>query len=184
MNYLAQPKLSPHTYLRARVTNAAAFPLAAGDVAIYLDGAFVASSSLPTVMPGAKFVLNLGVDSGIVAKRKLINRLTETTGTFTKYARLTYEVQITAENNRKTVETLIVKDQIPVTRHEKVVVTMVTPASGEIRPEEEGGKDGVVRKDEDGVLSWTLVLKPGEKRVIPLKFTLEYPADFTIGGLE
>ena len=184
MNHLAQPKLSPHTFLRARVTNAAEFPLSQGDVNIYLDGAFVASSSMPTVMPGAKFVLNLGVDSGIVVKRKLVNRLTQNTGSFSKRARITYEVQITAENNRKTAETVIVKDQLPISRHEKIVVTMVSPAAADIRPEADGGDDGVVRKDEDGVLSWTLKLQPGEKRTIPLKFYVEYPTDFPVSGLE
>lgn len=184
MNHLAQPKLSPHTFLRARVTNAAEFPLSQGDVNIYLDGAFVASSSMPTVMPGAKFVLNLGVDSGIVVKRKLVNRLTQNTGSFSKRARITYEVQITAENNRKTAETVIVKDQLPISRHEKIVVTMVSPAAADIRPEADGGDDGVVRKDEDGVLSWTLKLQPGEKRTIPLKFYVEYPTDFPVAGLE
>lgn len=184
MNHLAQPKLSPHTFLRARVTNAAEFPLSQGDVNIYLDGAFVASSLMPTVMPGAKFVLNLGVDSGIVVKRKLVNRLTQNTGSFSKRARITYEVQITAENNRKTAETVIVKDQLPISRHEKIVVTMVSPAAADIRPEADGGDDGVVRKDEDGVLSWTLKLQPGEKRTIPLKFYVEYPTDFPVAGLE
>jgi uncharacterized protein (TIGR02231 family) len=184
MNFLAQPKLSPHTYLRARVTNAAAFPLLEGDMNIYLDGAFVASSSLPTVMTGAKFVLNLGVDAGFTVKRKLLNRLKEDTGAFAKRARLTYDVLITVENNHKTTETVIVKDQLPVSRHEKVVVTMIAPAANQLRKEEDGGNDGAIRKDADGTLSWTLILKPGEKREIPLKFQVEYPAEFPVVGLE
>ncbi len=184
MNFLAQPKLSPHTYLRARVTNAAAFPLLEGDMNIYLDGAFVASSSLPTVMTGAKFVLNLGVDSGFTVKRKLLNRLKEDTGAFAKRARLTYDVLITAENNHKTTETVIVKDQLPVSRHEKVVVTMVAPAESQLCKETDGGNDGAIRKDADGTLSWTLVMKPGERREIPLKIRVEYPADFPVVGLE
>lgn len=184
MNFLAQPKLSPHTYLRARVTNAAAFPLLEGDMNIYLDGGFVAKSSLPTVMTGAKFVLNLGVDAGFTVKRKLLNRLKEDTGAFAKRARITYDVLLTVENNHKTTETVIVKDQLPVSRHEKVVVTMVTPAANQLRKEEDGGNDGAIRKDTDGTLSWTLILKPGEKREIPLKFQVEYPAEFPVVGLE
>ncbi len=184
MNFLAQPKLSPHTYLRARVTNAAAFPLLEGDMNIYLDGGFVAKSSLPTVMTGAKFVLNLGVDAGFTVKRKLLNRLKEDTGAFSKRARITYDVVITVENNHKTTETVIVKDQLPVSRHEKVVVTMIAPAADQLRKEEDGGNDGAIRKDADGTLSWTLILKPGEKREIPLKFQVEYPADFPVMGLE
>ena len=70
-----------------------------------------------TVMPGAKFVLNLGVDHGIAVKRRLINRLVENTGAFAKRARITYDVMLTIENNRPTAETIVVKDQIPVSQH-------------------------------------------------------------------
>jgi len=184
MNHLAMPKLAERVFLRARVTNTAAFPLVAGEVSIFLDGTFVSRAEMQTVMPGAKFVLNLGVDDGITTKRRLVNRLVENTGAFAKRARITYDAVLTVENNRRTPETVIVKDQMPVSRHEKIVVTLVTPAASAIVKEEEATDDGAVRRADDGTISWTVKLKPGEKRELPLKITVEHPTDLAIAGLE
>lgn len=41
-----------------------------------------------------------------------------------------------------------------------------------------------MKPDSDGVLTWTFELKPGEKRDLPLKFSVEHPADFPVTGLE
>ncbi len=36
----------------------------------------------------------------------------------------------------------------------------------------------------DGTLKWNVSLKPGEKRELPLKFTIEYPNDLPVSGVE
>ena len=41
-----------------------------------------------------------------------------------------------------------------------------------------------ISREEDGKLVWRLNLKPGEKRELPLKFSVEYPADLNVEGLE
>lgn len=172
IDHLAVPKLAELVYLRAAVTNSSDFPLIAGEVNLFLDGNFVARSRLETVMPGEKFDLEMGVDDAIAVKRKLVNRLTESAGFVSKRTRITYDVLITLQNNRKTAEAVVVKDQVPVSRHEKILVDLLAPPAGEIK------------KDEDGTISWTLELEPGEKRELPLKIAVEYPVDFAVGGLE
>jgi uncharacterized protein (TIGR02231 family) len=184
MNHLAIPKLTTHVYRRARVTNNSPHPFVAGEASLFLDGTFVSRSRLPLVMPGAKFILNLGVDPGIAAEHKDINRLTENTGAFAKRARITYDTRLLVTNNRTTDETIIVKDQVPISRHEKIIVTLVEPAKTEIARIDEAGADGTIRRAEDGTLSWTVKLKPGEKRELPLKLTVEHPTDFGILGLQ
>ncbi len=139
---------------------------------VFLDDTFVASSSLPTVMPGEKFDLALGADEGISVKRKLNNRFTEDTGVVSKGKRITYDYTITLQNNKKTAEKITVLDQIPLSRHEKIVVKVLAPSEREAKP------------DADGILKWTLSLNPGEKRELPLKFSIEYPADFPVSGLD
>lgn len=172
INHLAVPKLAELAYLRAAVTNTTEFPLIGGEIALFLDGNYVARSTIRTVSPGEKFVLNLGVDDAISVKRKLVNRLREDTGLISKRVKTTYDVLISVQNNRKTAEKLTVKDQIPISRDEKVVVTLVEPAARDIT------------RDEDGTIRWTLDLKPGEKRDLPLKISIEHPADLQVSGLE
>jgi uncharacterized protein (TIGR02231 family) len=170
--YSATPKHVAAAFLTTKVTNNSDFPLLAGPMNVFLDDTFVASSSLPSVMPGEKFDLALGADEGIAIKRKLNNRFTEDTGLVNKSKKITYDYTISVQNNKKTAEKIVVVDQVPVSRHEKIAVKVIAPTEREAKP------------DAEGTIKWTLSLNPGEKRDLPLKFSIEYPADFPIVGLE
>ncbi len=170
--YLTVPKRLATAYLTAKVVNSSDFPLLAGAMNVFLDGTFVATSALRTVMSGEKFDLALGADEGISVKHKRVNKFTEDTGLTNSGKRITYEYLITIQNNKKTAERVIVADQIPLSRNEKVVVRQVMPGAGELKPTDEGS------------LKWTLDLKPGEKRELPVKFTIDYPNDVNVTGLE
>jgi uncharacterized protein (TIGR02231 family) len=170
--YLTVPKRLATAYLTAKVVNSSEFPLLAGAMNVFLDGTFVATSSLRTVMSGEKFDLALGADEGISVKHKRVNKFTEDTGLTNSGKRITYEYLITIQNNKRTTERVIVADQIPISRNEKIVVKQLTPSPGELKPTDEGS------------LKWTLDLKPGEKRELPVKFTIEYPNDVNVAGLE
>ncbi len=170
--YLTVPKRLATAYLTAKVVNSSEFPLLAGAMNVFLDGTFVATSSLRTVMSGEKFDLALGADEGISVKHKRVNRFTEDTGLTNSGKRITYEYLITVQNNKRTAERVIVADQIPLSRNEKIVVKQLTPSPAELKPTDEGS------------LKWTLDLKPGEKRELTVKFTIDYPNDVTVGGLE
>ncbi len=172
LSYRSTPKLLPGAFLSAAVTHASDFPLLAGAMNVFLDDTFVATSSLRTVMPGEKFDLALGADEAIAVTRKLNQRFTEDTGLVTKSKRITYDVTISVQNNKPTVETVVVHDQLPVSRHERIVVKQLAPDERHMKP------------DAGGTLKWTLELKPGEKRELPLKFSVEHPADFPVAGLE
>jgi len=170
LNYQATPKLLPAAFLTAEVTNSSDFPLLAGAMNVFLDDTFVAASRLRTVMPGEKFTLALGADEAIAVKRKLNNRFTEDTGLMTKGRRITYDFTLTVQNNKKTAEKVVLLDQVPVSRHEKIVVKILAPDDA--------------KPDADGTLRWTLALAPGEKRELPLKFSIEYPNDLPVTGVE
>ena len=170
--YTTTPKQLAAAFLTAKVTNTSDYPLLAGSMNVFLDDTFVASSPLPTVMPGEKFDLALGADEGISVKRKLNNRFTEDTGVVSKGKRITYDYTITLQNNKKTAEKITVLDQVPLSRHEKITVKVLAPSEREVKPEA------------DGTLKWMISLNPGEKRALPLKFSIEYPADFPVTGLD
>ena len=123
-------------------------------------------------MPGEKFDLALGADEGISVKHQRIKKFADETGVFSKDNRITYEYLITIQNNKRTTERVIVTDQVPVSRNEKIVVKVSAPAEKEMKP------------DAEGKLKWTLDLKPGEKRELTVKFTVDYPTDIKVDGLE
>ncbi len=170
--YLTVPKRQATAFLTAKVVNGTDFPLLAGAMNVFLDDTFVATSQLRTVMAGEKFDLALGADEGIAVKHKRVQRFTEQTGLTNSGVRVTYEYLITVQNNKRTAERVIVADQVPLSRNEKIVVRQLTPPPAELKPTDEG------------TLKWTLDLKPGEKRELTVKFTVEHPADLNVSGLE
>ena len=170
--YLTVPKRQAAAFLTSKVVNSSDFPLLAGAMNVFLDGTFVATSGLRTVMSGEKFDLALGVDDGIAIKHKRVSKFTEETGLTNSGKRITYEYLLTVQNNKKTAERVIVADQVPLSRNEKIVVKLLSPDAKEVKPTDEG------------TLKWTLDLKPGEKRELTVKFTVDYANDVNVAGLE
>lgn len=170
--YLTVPKRQTAAFLTSKVVNSSEFPLLAGAMNVFLDGTFVATSGLRTVMSGEKFDLALGVDDGIAIKHKRVQKFTEDTGLTNSGKRITYEYLITVQNNKKTTERVIVADQVPLSRNEKIVVKLLSPDAKDVKPTDEG------------TLKWTLDLKPGEKRELTVKFTVEYDNTVNVAGLE
>ncbi len=170
--YLTAPKRQAAAFLTAKVVNSSDFPLLAGVMNVFLDGTFVATSGVRTVMSGEKFDLALGVDEGIAIKYKRVNKFTEDTGLTNSGKRITYEYLITVQNNKKTAERVIVADQIPLSHNEKIVVKQLSPDLKDVKPTDEG------------TLKWTLNLKPGEKRELTVKFAVEFDNGVNVAGLE
>ena len=170
--YATTPKLRETAFLNAKVINTSDYPLLAGAMNVFLDGSFVATSRLGTTMPGEKFDLALGADEGIDVKYERLKRYAEETGMFSKDNRVSYEYRITIENKKRMAVRVLVSDQVPVSRNEKIVVKVQAPPEKEVKP------------DAEGELKWTLDLRPGEKRELTVKFTVDYPKDVEVTGLE
>jgi uncharacterized protein (TIGR02231 family) len=181
LQYQATPKLLEAAFLSANAINTTDYPFLAGAMNTFLDDTFVAASRLKTVMPGEKFELALGVDEGIAIKRRLVNRFSEDTGLTSKGRRITYEYLITITNHKKTAERVVFKEPTPVSRNEKIEVSLLTPSERDVGTKE---KPKEVTREEDARLVWRLDLKPGEKREVPLKFSVEHPASLNVTGLE
>lgn len=170
--YRTTPKLQPAAFLSAKVRNESAFPLLAGPMAVFLDDTFVAQAALRTVMPGEEFDLALGADEGIRVERTLRNRLTEDLGLVRRETRVTYDVLIAVHNLKRTPERVVVRDQVPVSRFERIAVALDAALARQLQP------------DAEGVVEWTLDLRPGERRELPLKFSVTHPRDLAVIGLE
>jgi uncharacterized protein (TIGR02231 family) len=181
LRYETAPKLIEAAYLSASSTNRSDFPWLAGPVNAFLGDTFIATSALRAVMPGETFALSLGVDDSIAVKRRIVKRFTEDTGLTNSGRRITHEYVVTLTNNKKTAERIVLREPTPVSRDEKIVVKVITPAERDISsataPKE-------ISREADGILAWRIDLKPGEKREVPIKLTIEHPADLTVTGLD
>jgi hypothetical protein len=171
-SYSTTPKIRPKAYYTAKVVNSTEYPLLAGPMSIFVDDNYVGGAHLQAVMPGEKFDASLGVDDGIRVERKTINKRTESTGLFTRAKKTSYDILLTVENLKKISSTITIMDNIPISRDERIKVALDSPTGDQVKP------------DAEGKLQWKLDLKAGEKRELPLRFSVEYPADLTVSALE
>jgi uncharacterized protein (TIGR02231 family) len=181
LRYETAPKLIEAAYLSASSTNRSDFPWLAGPVNAFLGDTFIATSALRAVMPGETFALSLGVDDSIAVKRRIVKRFTEDTGLTNSGRRITHEYVVTLTNNKKTAERIVLREPTPVSRDEKIVIKVITPAERDISS---AAAPKEISREADGILAWRIDLKPGEKREVPIKLTIEHPADVTVTGLD
>jgi len=69
----------------------------------------------------------------------------------------------------------VVWDQLPISQNNGIKVKLLEPSYKE--------DTDILKKTNENYLEWFYLLKPGEEVVIPLKYSVEYPADVTIEGL-
>ncbi len=166
----AVPKMIEGAYLEANGRNETGLPVFAAPAALFLEDAYVGRGRLPDIPEGEEFKIDFGQDPGVQIKRKELERRREEAGVFAKVKRTRFRYEITAQNFRNEAVSLTILDQIPFPRHKDIVVKDVEIAGG--------GKTG-----EQGEITWEFPLAAGEKKVLGLSFTVEYPADKEIHGL-
>ncbi|PJI52433.1 hypothetical protein CTI14_42515 [Methylobacterium radiotolerans] len=101
----------------------------------------------------------------------MVNRYTESTGFSGSGKRVTYEYKITVKNNKSTKEQVTFKDHLPISRNEKIVVKLLSPADRDINARR-GRQAGV-----------GLGARAGKSRETVLKFSVDYPGDIDVSGL-
>ncbi len=170
--YNAIPKILPKVYLKGKVINNKAYPLLEGQINVFVDNDFVNRTYLNTIVPTDTLELALGIDESIRAEKILINKFTESKGMFGGKQKITYEYEIRVTNNRQTEEVIWLYDQLPIPMNENIKVELIEPQ----KEKEELGNEQK--------LEWQLKLKPGEKKIIPLKYQVEFPKNQPVYGLE
>lgn len=168
--YKIIPRLQPTAYLQADMNNNSDYPLLAGNLAIFMDGHFIATSQLKTTMPYESFKLDLGVDEAIAVTFKQLKRYTEKTGFTNSNERITYQYEITVQNNKIHPVKVQINDHIPVSQSDNIKVKLLSPTH--------------IQPDKQGKLTWQNTLSPAEKQLIPISFSVEYPAKIRVKGLQ
>jgi len=171
-SYTSIPKIIQKVYVKGKAANKNDYPLLAGEINVFVDNDFVNRSYINTVVPTDTLELALGIDESIKCEKILKNKFVESKGLFEGSKQITYEYEIKVTNNRKTEESIAVFDQLPVAMNEKIKIELITP------PVEEKNLN------QNKELVWNLKLNPGEVRAIPLKFTVKFPNDVNVYGLE
>jgi uncharacterized protein (TIGR02231 family) len=169
------PKLSSYVYLKTHATNKSDFTLLPGRTSVFLDGAFVANSSMDLVPAGQKFWTFLGVDQSVSVERKELARREESSGLFGKKTlRTVFDQVFKVKNGKATEIDLVIWDQLPMGDHEDIKVVLEEP---KYEKDSESFK-----MNESKYVEWRHAVKAGEKLDVPYRFAIERPADMQVLG--
>jgi uncharacterized protein (TIGR02231 family) len=170
LDYLSAPPIVQAVYRRARVANESPYTLLPGKVNLFAGDDYIGSTSLELTAPQGEIELYLGVDDRIKVERELKRREVDKSLIGGK-RRLHYGYEIKLENLLEGQASLILYDQIPVSRHEEIKVRL---DSVDPKPAEQTALN---------LLRWELALFPKEKRSLFFEFTVEYPQSLDVLGL-
>lgn len=161
--YFVVPKISTDAFLVARVPNWQQFDLLPGYANLFFEGTFLGRTFINPVETADTLEVSLGIDQNIVVRRErmkdltrkslLGNRTTETIGW-----------TISARNNKRVPITLNIQDQVPVSTHEDIDVTV-------------DEMSGASLDKERGFVNWRFELKPAETQQRILRYTVRYPGN-------
>lgn len=171
LQYSAVPKLSAHSYLRARTANHTDYPLLAGSTNIFLDGNFVSNASIDTIAPSEEFWTFLGIDEGVRVERKFLRKYEKKEGGLfsKKQKNVVYEYLFEAKNFKSRAIELIIKDQLPLSQNNEIKVELLKPIYTEDTDE--------LKIDKLKEIVWTYKLDAGKNLQIPFEFAVSHPVD-------
>ncbi|MBD2209798.1 mucoidy inhibitor MuiA family protein [Nostoc linckia FACHB-104] len=170
-HYVAMPRLVSFAYLQAIVKNSANnATLLPGKANIFRDNMFVGTTKLDNIAPGQEFKINLGIDEGLKIERDLFERIVDKK-LMSNQRRITYGYRLIVTNLLEEETHLILTEQIPVSRNEKIKVRLTHS-----HPQ--------IQLGEMGTLEWDLTLLQQERREVTYQFTVEYPPELTVVGLD
>ena len=161
----AVPELVERVFRRLRAPLTGDDPCLAGSAAVFLDGAYLGTSRVPTTAPGEEIVLDLGVDEQIVVVRRQEDREDEV-GVFSKSRRYRTTVTLELVNHHSEAKTVDLRERIPFTESDRISI--------ELDDDKTKPTPDRVRKS-SGLVDWTLLIPAGGKRTVTLRYNINAP---------
>lgn len=165
LTHVAVPSLSNYVYLKARLKNTSAAPVM-GTMNAFLDGSFVGNVTLKNpAAVGEEFDVFLGPDQRMQLKRILKRGDVEKSGLFGGKVEVVNQWEIEVSNFTKKPRQISVYDQFPV------------PADPNVSTKYIGASRAESAKDANGILTWKLDVKSGEKIKFDFSYSLTFPKE-------
>lgn len=159
--YFAVPKKRNAAFLTARISDWGQYNLLPGQANLFFENTYVGKSSINPRAVGDTLSFSLGKDESIVVEREKLREFEEK-NFFGGKVRETFAWEISVRNSKDKSIRIEVTDQLPVSQHEDISVSL----------EKASGAD---YNDETGKLTWQLQLDSGETERLRFEFEVEYP---------
>jgi uncharacterized protein (TIGR02231 family) len=170
IDYLTIPKYSDTVFRRATVTYSQTGPLLAGSASLFVGAEYIGQTQIKFTAQGDELELLLGVEDRITVERKLARRDVDKK-LLRDQRQLRYGYTIELKNLLQTEVTAVVKDHIPVSRHEQIKLKLE-----EIKPQP-------AEQTELNLLEWQLTLPSGAAQTVHYAYLVEHPRNLQVVGL-
>ena len=181
MEYVVVPREDPSVYRVASLHNASKGPLLPGQTEVYLGGEFILSTPLPTVAPGERFRLGLGVEQAIKCARNTHFTETRSGAAVVATAELWHEIEIEIANNLKREIKLEVRERIPCPDTDAEVV--VEEIAGDVSPPWMPYDQKELNLELTGGRRWRVSVPAAEKMTLKAKYVVKiYANNELVGG--
>ena len=157
---IAAPEESLNAAITLQMNNNSSQPLLPGGVARYRNGAFLGMTDIDFVAKGEDFSLFFSVADQIKLTRKLDKKRSSLVRKTRNRMQLSFVT--TAKNLSKRAVTLVLAERVPVSENSAIRVSNVR-----IAPKQ--------KRDVQGIVRWTVTLKPGEQREFRVSYQVDYP---------
>ncbi|MHA1556725.1 MAG: mucoidy inhibitor MuiA family protein [Candidatus Heimdallarchaeota archaeon] len=149
-----------------KITNGDAIILA-GNAKVYADGEFIGETFIDQIAPGEEFKLGAREELKMKAEKKLLKRVKEKAGLVKGKRSISYNYELKINNYRKLDAAITIKDVIPYSHSERIKVKNFKPSL-------------VPVKENLGIQTWDLKLKPGEEYKVTYSYEVEWEKDYSI----
>ncbi|MCC6606941.1 MAG: mucoidy inhibitor MuiA family protein [Anaerolineae bacterium] len=170
LDYLTIPKYSDTAFRRATVKHEQSGPLLAGPASLFVGTEYIGQTHIEFTAQGDKLELLLGVEDRITVERKLARRDVDKK-LLRDQRELRYGYTIEVQNLLPTDATVVVKDHIPVSRHEQIKVKLDVA-----RPQP-------AEQTDLNLLEWRLALPGGGKQIVQYEYVVDHPRSLQVVGL-
>lgn len=167
------PGLNAAAFLTSVTTAPKDYPLLAGSARVFVDGAFLGSFKLEEKGPGVEVTMPFGPDNRLEVIRVPVPRSLGREG-FGKLRSAEFEYRTKLHNLLPRAVTVVLEERLPVAEDERIEVELdkaTTP----------GFEDSPRRP---GVKLWTFEMAAGEKREIVFAYTVRYPREMRLAGID
>lgn len=162
--YIATPKLDPHVYLQAQISDWPQLSLLPGQSSVFFAGSYIGEDYITTAGVSDKLAISLGRDPAILITRDQTLNDTSKPSLFGNEISQKFAYTINVNNSKTWPISLSVFDQLPVIQNQLLTLT-------------DAQYDGASYDKESGLLTWQLSLAANESKQLPFSFKVNYPKD-------
>lgn len=161
IKYYAVPSRTRTTFLVAEIPSAQLNGLLPGKANCYSNNDLIGTTYFQPNMEDEKLLLTIGNDADVVSEKNLVIDLKKD-AKFAGSNKKNFEYKLTVKNNKNRAITVVLEDQLPLSKNTDISVDIGTISEA-------------THDKETGKLKWELNLGPQEQKEVLLHYVVKYP---------